>query len=186
MKTRIAAALLLAWLPQQDAGANEPVPEPPGFRTEDYRSPVPATLAGATVLDTARAHEMWLAGAAIFVDVLPRPPRPDLPEGTYWRPPQRESIPGSTWLPNTGYGVLSPEMAAYFADELDRLATQHPGKPLVIFCLRDCWMSWNAAKRALVLGHAAVAWYPDGTDGWAESGHPLERIDPVPRPGAAE
>ena len=36
-------------------------------------------------------------------------------------------------------------------------------------------MSWNAAKRALALGYAHVAWYPEGADGWAAAGLPLEK-----------
>jgi rhodanese-related sulfurtransferase len=47
-------------------------------------------------------------------------------------------------------------------------------------------MSWNAAKRALTLGYTRVAWYPQGTDGWATQGLPLETRTPVPRPQAAE
>ena len=47
-------------------------------------------------------------------------------------------------------------------------------------------MSWNAAKRALALGYTRVAWYPEGTDGWAADGLPLEARTPVARPQAAE
>jgi rhodanese-related sulfurtransferase len=43
-------------------------------------------------------------------------------------------------------------------------------------------MSWNAAKRAVSLGYTAVAWYPDGTDGWREAGLPLSEATPAPRP----
>jgi rhodanese-related sulfurtransferase len=40
-------------------------------------------------------------------------------------------------------------------------------------------MSWNAAKRALAMGYANVAWYPDGTDGWADADLPLEQATPA-------
>ena len=52
---------------------------------------------------------------------------------------------------------------------------------MVIYCLRDCWMSWNAAKRALSYGYPNVAWYPDGTDGWERASLPVEDTQPVPR-----
>jgi PQQ-dependent catabolism-associated CXXCW motif protein len=52
----------------------------------------------------------------------------------------------------------------------------------VIYCLADCWMSWNAAKRALADGYANVAWYPDGTDGWERANLPTEETQPQPRP----
>jgi PQQ-dependent catabolism-associated CXXCW motif protein len=49
----------------------------------------------------------------------------------------------------------------------------------VVYCLKDCWMSWNAAKRALAMGYTNVAWYPDGTDGWASADLPLEQATPA-------
>jgi rhodanese-related sulfurtransferase len=41
-------------------------------------------------------------------------------------------------------------------------------------------MSWNAAKRALAMGYSNVAWYPEGTDGWAAADLPLQQATPVP------
>jgi PQQ-dependent catabolism-associated CXXCW motif protein len=150
------------------AWADEPVPtEPDAYRQENYRAPTPATLAGARVVTTDQAEAIWKNGNAVFVDVLPRPPRPpNLPAGTIWRDKPRLSIPGSHWLPDTGYGELAPIMQAYFKDGLARVTGGDLAKPLVIFCLRDCWMSWNAAKRALSLGYSNVVWYPTApTDG---------------------
>jgi PQQ-dependent catabolism-associated CXXCW motif protein len=144
-----------------------------------YRAPVPETLAGATVLSTEDAHALWTSGGAVFVDVLPQPGRPTgLPEGTIWREPPREDIPGSVWLPNTGHGALSSEAEAYFADGLAAAVEGDMEAPLVFYCQAECWMSWNAAKRAMALGHGDVSWYPEGTDGWEAAGHPLERRAP--------
>ena len=56
----------------------------------------------------------------------------------------------------------------------------------MFYCLANCWMSWNAARRAIALGYRNVAWYPDGTDGWAAQHLPLEPRIPMPRPQAAE
>ena len=44
----------------------------------------------------------------------------------------------------------------------------------------------SAAKRAIALGYTHVAWYPDGTDGWAADQLPLESRTPLPRPQATE
>ncbi|HXW22459.1 MAG TPA: PQQ-dependent catabolism-associated CXXCW motif protein, partial [Rhodomicrobium sp.] len=55
-------------------------------------------------------------------------------------------------------------------------------KTLVFYCLKDCWMSWNAAKHALSLGYPYVAWYPDGTDGWTAASLPVEPVTAAPRP----
>lgn len=48
------------------------IPEPTGYRMQDYRGPTPASLAGARVLTTRQAEELWKSDAA-FVDVLPHP-----------------------------------------------------------------------------------------------------------------
>ena len=109
--------------------------------------------------------------------------RPTLPAGTLWRGQQRFNIPGSTWLPDTGYGELSPAADGYLKTGLERITGGDRAKPLVIYCLRDCWMSWNAAKRAVIWGYTGVIWYPEGTDGWQDAGLPLEEAKPAPHPG---
>lgn len=163
------------------AAAEEAPPEPAGYRLEAYRAPTPATLAGAKVLDTEAAAALWRAGTAVFVDVLPRPPRPAaLPEGTVWRDPPHDSIPGAVWLPNTGFGTLTPEAEAYFRAGLKAASRGDVNAPLVIFCQRQCWMSWNAAKRALEDGYRDIAWFPDGVDGWSQAGLPLAPAEPRP------
>jgi PQQ-dependent catabolism-associated CXXCW motif protein len=159
-----------------------PVAEPEGYRLDEYRAPVPSTLTGATVVGTAEAKALHDRGVP-FVDVLPRAPRPqNLPEGTLWRPKPRANIPGSVWLVDTGYGKLAPVMEAYLMDGLAEATAGDRQAPVVIYCQRDCWMSWNAAKRAVAAGYTAVYWYPDGTEGWAEAGLPLVAADPKPRP----
>lgn len=161
------------------AQSDAPVPEPDGYRMDRFRAPVPTTLKGATVLSTKEVEA--LAGAAVLIDVLPRPPKPEgLKEGTIWRPRPRSNIPGSVWLPNTGFGVLPISVEAYFRDNLTRLTEGDPARKLVFYCLANCWMSWNAAKRALTYGYSQVYWYPEGTDAWSAAGLPLEPSEPEP------
>ena len=159
------------------------VPEPDGYRLDNYRSPTPTTLRGVRVIGTEEAEKIWRSHSASFVDVLPRPPRPrNLPEGTLWRDKPRANIPGSIWLPDTGYGELAPSMASYFSKGLDKATNGDRSRALVLYCLANCWMSWNAAKRALSLGYSDVVWYPEGTDGWLAAGLPLQPAEPEPRP----
>lgn len=159
------------------------ITEPPGYRLGDYRAPTPATLRGGLVVPTEEAEKLWRSHSASFVDVLPRPPRPKtLPEGTIWHDKPRLDIPGGIWLPDTGYGELTSGMVDYFARGLQKATGGDRTRLLVLYCLADCWMSWNAAKRALSLGYPNVAWYRDGTDGWFASGLPLENATPEPRP----
>jgi PQQ-dependent catabolism-associated CXXCW motif protein len=173
-------ALCLVALAGAEARSQTAPPEPPGYRMEDYRAPTPATLVGARVVTTAEAAELWKSGAA-FVDVLPHVPRPaNLPPGTIWRDKTRMDIPGSVWLPDTGYGALATVTEDYLRQGLERISNGDRAKWLVIYCLKDCWMSWNAAKRALAMGYQSIAWYPDGTDGWEAAGLPLQEATPAP------
>ena len=183
MTAAAARVAFIAILVAVAGAATAEVPEPDGYRVENYRSPTPATLRGAKVIGTDEAETIWRSHSASFIDVLPRPPRPrDLPAGTLWRDKPRANIPGSIWLPDTGYGELAPSMAGYFAKGLDKATHGDRARMLVLYCLADCWMSWNAAKRALALGYSNVAWYPEGTDGWQNALLPLQDATPEPRP----
>jgi PQQ-dependent catabolism-associated CXXCW motif protein len=165
------------------AAAQAAVPEPSGYRMDDYRAPTPATLRGADVLTTEQARVLWTGRRAVFIDVLPRPPRPrGLPASTIWHPKPHADIPGSIWLPDTGYGALAPVTEGYLKSGLANAV--EGDRTLVFYCLANCWMSWNAAKRALGLGYKHVGWYPDGTDGWEAAGLPTEQREPVPAPSA--
>ena len=183
----VAVAIWFGCLPSAFADNESCVrEEPPGYRMSDFRAPVPCTLAGATVVSTETLRRRIERDPPLLVDVLPSPRRPEgLPEGTPWLPPGRRNIPGTVWLPNTGFGELPVEEETYLRANLERLTGGDRSRPLVIYCLADCWMSWNAARRAVEWGYTSVIWYPDGTDGWGAAGLPLAESSPVAR-GAGE
>ncbi|HWK33074.1 MAG TPA: PQQ-dependent catabolism-associated CXXCW motif protein [Hyphomicrobium sp.] len=167
--------------PPPGSASSAPGEEPAGYRMEDFRTPVPATLRGARVLTNDDAADLWNRNGAVFIDVYPQAPRPpNLPAGTFWRDPVHRSIEGAAWMPNVGYGALSQEMDDYFRARLDTLSHGKRDAPLVFFCLKDCWMSWNAAKRALEYGYTNILWFPNGTDGWQELGYPLVAVQKLP------
>ena len=183
MRRRLASAVVAAAFAVPAFAQQQEPFEPEGYRSDNYRAPVPATLAGARVLTTSEAEAIWRAKSGVFIDVLPRPPKPkNLPAGTVWRDPPRKNIPGSIWLPDTGYGSLPPAMEDYFRRGLARASDSNKTALIVIYCLADCWMSWNAAKRALAYGYSNVAWYPEGTDGWDRAKLPTEESQPEVRP----
>ena len=164
--------------------ASAEVEEPDGYRMGEYRAPVPRTLRGATVLDAAGLADLIAERQPVLVDVMPRPRKPEgRPDDKLWLEPRRDDIPGSVWLPNSGLGELPPETAAWMASRLEALSGGDKAKPLVFYCAPNCWMSWNAARRAVVeLGYTAVHWYPDGADGWREAGHELAQAVPEQGP----
>ena len=114
--------------------------------------------------------------------MLPRAPKPpNLPAGTVWRDKPRLNIPGTVWLPDTGYGKLAAATEDYLRRGLARASGGDNAVLLVIYCQADCWMSWNAAKRVLSYGYPNVAWYPEGTDGWERADLPTAESQPEPR-----
>jgi PQQ-dependent catabolism-associated CXXCW motif protein len=159
------------------------VPEPEGYRLDDYRAPVPATVAGGKVVHTKGLQPLVRHGRVLLIDVIPAPRRPDnMREDQPWMPVPRRDIPGSLWLPDVGRGALSPEIERWFQDSLVRLTEGDRRRPLVFYCLSQCWMSWNAAKRAASYGYRRVYWYPDGSDGWEKAGLPLAAAQPQALP----
>ncbi|AUH35286.1 rhodanese [Paracoccus tegillarcae] len=150
------------------------------YRGPPYNAPVPDQLDGTTTIDGEQAVALHDQGVA-FVDVYPRTAKPDdLPEGTIWQEPRHDTIPGAIWLYDTGFVRLSDAEQARLENGL-RLATEDDtAAPVVIFCRADCWMSWNAAKRAVALGYTDVHWFSTGTEGWeAASGADLVKAEPA-------
>lgn len=176
--------MIVALFASAPACAQSSMVEPELYRTEDYRAPTPQTLRGARVVTTAEAETLWRNKKATFIDVMPRPPKPaNLPPDTVWRDRPRHNIPGSLWLVDTGYGKLAAETEAYFRDGLAKASQGDRDALLVIYCQANCWMSWNAAKRALSYGYSNIAWFPDGTDGWEQAQLPM--VDAQPEPSAS-
>jgi PQQ-dependent catabolism-associated CXXCW motif protein len=178
-------AFLLALLIGFTGSAEAGVPEPEGYRLDDYRAPVPATVAGGNVIHTRRLKALLGRGGPVLVDVLPAPRRPEAMRADQpWMPVPRRDIPGSLWLPDVGRGELAPDLEHWFQDSLARATAENKSRPLVFYCLSRCWMSWNAAKRAARWGYRRVYWYPDGSDGWESAGLPLAEAHPEPMPGS--
>lgn len=156
------------------------VTEPPGYRMDHYRAPTPAGLSGASTVTLAELRRLIEHFPDTrLIDVMPAPPRPaDRAASAVWAPPPRRSLPGAVWLPNVGYGTLSGDQERYFRTGLETLSKGDRTSRLVFFCEPDCWMSWNAAKRAVEWGYGNVYWYSDGAMRWQEAGYALETVQP--------
>ena len=152
-----------------------------GFRIARQRAPTPDDIPPpARHVGTAQAQALLAAGA-VALDVFgAAQSRFDELDGTWLVSEPRFSLPGAVWLPEVGRGRLSPAMQRYLGTNVARLTGGDLSVPLVVFCIADCWMSWNAAQRLSALGYARVHWFRLGTDGWRDAGLPLERVQPVP------
>ena len=92
---------------------------------------------------------------------------PDAP----WLPLPQEVIPGSVWLPGAGMADIAPETDALFRKHLSQATGGDLDHPVVIYCHERCWLSWNAAKRAIGYGYRRVHWFPEGIEGWRAAGN---------------
>jgi PQQ-dependent catabolism-associated CXXCW motif protein len=174
----LALALLLGTAAV--AGAAEHAAEPSGFWTGPLHGPVPATLAGGSVIDTTQMIALAHDGGAVLVDVSPSPHKPEGASDGSWLPPPHRSIPGSVWLPDVGAGALDPARDDWYRAHLAALTGGDAARPLVIFCHPECWASWNAARRAVLYGYGAVRWYPEGIEGWQDADQPTATIQAEP------
>jgi PQQ-dependent catabolism-associated CXXCW motif protein len=177
------AALALALCAADGAAADEALFDPAsGYRIARYRAPTPDEPPSGVLRISAEETEALIAkGGVVLVDVLPSDGAGWDAASRSWRLAHGHShIPGSTWLPDVGQGTLDAAHERYFRDNLARLTGGDMGSAVVIYCQADCWMSWNAAKRAVALGYRDVRWLPEGVDGWRDFDRPLSPADPVP------
>ena len=157
-----------------------------GYRGKPYKAPTPWTAPGATTLYFAQDVQELMDGSdVVMINVSPITLSPPALDGKrQWI--QRQDKPmhhiqGSVWLPNVGYQELDGGMDQYFRGNLEKLTQSDLGRPLLFYCTADCWMSWNAVKRAgREYGYEQIYWYPYGIDGWKEQGWELVPGTPQP------
>ena len=150
-----------------------------GLRIARQRAPTPDDVPGATRIDAQRVRELAATGA-VLLDVGPAlQSRFDDLDGTWLVSGKHRSIPDAVWLPEVGRGVLEPMMQRYLSANLSALAPVRT-HPIIVFCMADCWMSWNAVQRINALGYSNVFWFAEGVDGWLDQGWELETTQPIP------
>ena len=178
----MALVLLTSRLPAGFAApkSNTTVPEPSGYWTGPVNSAVPATLSGGTVIHTAHQLRTLLRqGGVVLVDVSNAPRRPEkLAPGAPWMPVPHRTIPGSLWMPGVGLGEVPVSVDDFFRQRLEAAIDNHLARPVVVYCHRRCWLSWNAAKRAISYGYRNIYWYRDGIEGWKAAHYPTAVIEP--------
>ena len=147
-----------------DEGADFGVAPTTELRLSDYAAPTPRTVPGGRTVGTAQL-QAWLRR-----DAAARPLLFDVIGGT-----GHDSIPGAHWLPGAGRGSsLDDAVQAELSRTLLALTGGDKTRPLVFFCVSThCWLSYNAALRAIALGHRAVHWYRGGLEAWIDAGGDL-------------
>lgn len=152
-----------------------------GYRIARYRAPTPDTVPGGKRIDIDELDRLAREEKALLIDVMVAEGAGPDPETGQWRLSKpRKTLPGSIWLADVGAGTLSPKLSDYFAQNLKELTGGDRTYPMILFCMADCWMSWNAVQRAAQLGYTRVYWYPEGTDGWRDWDRTFAAAVPVP------
>ncbi len=138
------------------------VPPVAVLRTTEHSSPTPLRIPGGSLIGTQALRDL-VANAEpnmrpLLIDVL---------GGS-----GHASLPGTVWLPDAGRGTSFEDATQRrLADALQALTAGERARPLVFFCQGPrCWLSYNAALRAIRLGYAAVHWYRGGIEAWLATG----------------
>ena len=134
------------------------------LRPQPYHGPTPLRISGAQVLQTRQLQAMLAGpGSPILIDVLAE-------EG-------HVTLAGAVWLSGAGRGVnfLDP-VQSLVTQMLAQLAGGDKARPMVFFCASSqCWLSYNAALRAVAAGYSAVYWYRGGVEAWVAAGLPTAK-----------
>jgi sulfur-oxidizing protein SoxY len=161
------------------------MPEPEDFWTGEINSATPDTLRGGTVIGAADLAALLKQGGVVIVDVSNSPPRPQkLAPQAVWMPPPHAVIPGSLWLAGVGAGALDAQTEAFYKRRLAQATQNNLDHPLVVYCHERCWLSWNAAKRAIRYGYRRVYWFAHGIEGWRAAGFPEAVAQPESAPAS--
>jgi hypothetical protein len=85
-------------------------------------------------------------------------------------PVPHPALPGALWIPGAGAGAMPPAEEAFYRSRLLAATQGNLDAPLVLYCHDRCWLSWNAAKRAIDFGFRQVRWFPEGIEAWSAAG----------------
>jgi PQQ-dependent catabolism-associated CXXCW motif protein len=134
------------------------------LRLQPYHAPTPLTIPGAQVLRTRELQALLAgAGAPILIDVLSE-------EG-------HVTVAGALWLSGAGRGTnFMDPVQSVLVPLLAKLSAGDKARPMVFLCANSqCWLSYNAALRAVAAGYEKVYWYRGGIEAWAAAGLPTAR-----------
>jgi PQQ-dependent catabolism-associated CXXCW motif protein len=134
--------------------------------------PTPVSIPGGQVITTKGLIDLVKGqqGGALLFDVLGGP----------------ETIPGAlAAVPASQPGSFSDLTEQEFGGFLKQMTQGNQQTPLVFYCQStQCWMSYNAALRAINMGYTNVLWYRGGIEAWKMAGQQsqLQQQQPQQQP----
>jgi PQQ-dependent catabolism-associated CXXCW motif protein len=165
----------------EENAAESVIPEPAGLWSGPINSAVPATLRGGTVIRNAsELAALQNREKVVLIDASNLPKKPEgLTPNSPWIPVPHAAIPNTLWIPGCGMAEIDPEVDSLYRDLLANATGNNLDKPIVVYCHERCWLSYNAARRAIGYGYSNVYWYPDGIEGWRAAGHPTVAVTAI-------
>lgn len=141
---------------RQDLG----VAAPRALHSGDFHGPTPNGIPGGQVITTRGLMSLLQRGPPVHVfDVL----------GSRTALPDAVSL---AWAAQPG--SFDDATQQQLARMLTQTTRGRMDAPLVFYCQSpQCWMSYNAAARAIHLGYRNVLWYRGGVEAWQRAGQPL-------------
>ena len=149
----------MAQMERQDLGA----PPTKQLHTGAMHGPTPASIPGGQVVTTKGLIGLVQGQQAPYIlfDVLGQP----------------EVLPNAVpaaWLSQPG--TFNDSVQPQAAQMLGQRTQGRKDVALVFYCLsRECWMSYNAALRAINAGYTNVLWYRGGIEAWKMAGLPTQQ-----------
>ena len=132
------------------------------LHTGEFHAPTPASIPGGQVITTKGLVDLIRGGQApvLVLDVL---------GGT-------EMIQGAQYaVPAAQSGAFNDQVQQQLGQYLQQATGGNKQLPIVTYCLStQCWMSYNAALRAINLGYTNVLWYRGGIEAWKQAGLPTQ------------
>ena len=123
--------------------------------------PTPRDIPGGKVITTRALLELQRSAGAklVLLEVLGAP----------------QTLPNAfRAVPAAAEGDFKDATQQQFAQVLGQLTRGDTGTPIVTYCANpECWMSYNAALRAINAGYKNVMWYRGGLEAWQRAGQPL-------------
>ena len=139
------------------------------IRTEKFHAPTPRFHPLAGTLTTRELHALIIGSEpTVLIDVLGGK--------------RHRSVPGALWLKGAGWGGDGEEdIDRRLEAKLDEVTDGDKTRSIVFFCLSaECWLSYNAALRAVRLGYENVHWYRGGVNAWKKAKLPMVKVTKTP------
>jgi PQQ-dependent catabolism-associated CXXCW motif protein len=129
---------------------------------DPMHAPTPTKIPGAQVITTEALHAFHQRepGTFLIFDVLG----------------DSKGLPGAqNALPAGRSGSFTDDTQREFVKYLQQVTQGKKDLPLVFYCQSVyCWMSYNAALRAVQLGYTQVFWYRGGIEAWQQAELPTQ------------